>query len=143
LFSDGTQRSITMSAEARLKTESAEYQKLQVDLSKVVENTQQLNAQLAETQSVRDVFVTLKAENTVYKMIGPVLVEQDSAEAKANVNKRLEFIQTELKRAETQIKDLSEKIDKKKEVIVELQSSQQQTLQDKTAATVKAATAKA
>ncbi len=41
--------------EARLKTESAEYQKLQLDLSKVIENSQQLSAQLTETQSVRDV----------------------------------------------------------------------------------------
>ncbi|KLO17853.1 Prefoldin beta-like protein [Schizopora paradoxa] len=106
-----------MSVEARLKTESADYQKLQLDLSKVIENSQQLEAQLTETQSVRDVFVNLKAENTVYKMIGPVLVQQDSAEAKANVNKRLEFIQTELKRAEVQIKDLSGKIEKKKETV--------------------------
>lgn len=32
----------------------------------------------------------------VYKLIGPVLLKQDVNEAKANVNKRLEFINNEL-----------------------------------------------
>ena len=35
-------------------------------------------------------------KNTVYKLIGPVLVKQDQAEAKANVAKRLEFITSEM-----------------------------------------------
>ena len=35
-------------------------------------------------------------KNTVYKLIGPVLVKQDQAEAKANVEKRLEFITSEM-----------------------------------------------
>ena len=41
-------------------------------------------------------FETLKPSNTVYKLIGPVLIEQDQSEAKANVDKRLEFIRSEL-----------------------------------------------
>lgn len=32
----------------------------------------------------------------VFKLIGPVLLKQDVDEAKANVNKRLEFINNEL-----------------------------------------------
>lgn len=32
----------------------------------------------------------------VFKLIGPVLVKQDLAEAKANVNKRLDYITAEL-----------------------------------------------
>lgn len=38
----------------------------------------------------------LAEENTIYKMIGPVLVQQDQSEAKANVETRLEFISSEL-----------------------------------------------
>lgn len=38
----------------------------------------------------------LTSENTVYKMIGPVLVPQDQTEAKGNVEKRLEFIQSDM-----------------------------------------------
>lgn len=41
-------------------------------------------------------FATLKPGNDVYKLIGPVLVKQDQTEAKANVDKRLEFIKSEM-----------------------------------------------
>lgn len=38
----------------------------------------------------------LEDDANVYKLIGPVLVKQDLAEAKANVNKRLDYITAEL-----------------------------------------------
>ena len=38
----------------------------------------------------------LTPKNAVYKMIGPVLVKQEQAEATANVAKRLEFIRSEM-----------------------------------------------
>ena len=41
-------------------------------------------------------FAALKAENTVYKLVGPVLVPQDQAEAKQNVDTRLDFIRGEM-----------------------------------------------
>lgn len=41
-------------------------------------------------------FVTLTPQNTVYKLIGPVLVQQDATEAKGTVEKRLEFINGEM-----------------------------------------------
>lgn len=41
-------------------------------------------------------FSTLKADNTIFKLVGPALVEQDATEAKANVEKRLEFIKSEM-----------------------------------------------
>jgi prefoldin beta subunit len=41
-------------------------------------------------------FSTLKADNTIFKLVGPALVEQDPTEAKANVEKRLEYIKSEM-----------------------------------------------
>lgn len=41
-------------------------------------------------------FEQLSPENNVYKLIGPVLVKQDQAEAKSNVKTRLDFIQSEM-----------------------------------------------
>jgi prefoldin beta subunit len=41
-------------------------------------------------------FATLLPTNTIYKQVGPVLLKQDQAEAKANVEKRLEFIAGEM-----------------------------------------------
>lgn len=35
-------------------------------------------------------------ENKVFKLVGPVLVKQDQAEAKSNVETRLEFIRSEM-----------------------------------------------
>ncbi|EMS57102.1 Prefoldin subunit 6 [Triticum urartu] len=51
----------------------------------------------------------------VYKLIGPVLVKQDNAEAKANIKKRIEYITAELKRMDRALKDLEEKQNSKKE----------------------------
>jgi prefoldin beta subunit len=38
----------------------------------------------------------MESSNTVYKLIGPVLVKQDLEEAKATVAKRLEYINGEM-----------------------------------------------
>jgi len=40
----------------------------------------------------------LKDDAKVYKQIGPALVKQDTAEAKQNVEKRIEFIQNDMYR---------------------------------------------
>ena len=102
-----------MSLQAKLQTASSEYQRLQADLSNVVEARQRLDAQLSENELVRKVssnhlqrfydwliafqeFAQLAPDNIVYKQIGPVLVKQDQAEAKSNVETRLEFIRGEM-----------------------------------------------
>jgi prefoldin beta subunit len=41
-------------------------------------------------------FTLLKPHNTVYKLVGPSLVPQEQAEAKTNVEKRLEYIKAEM-----------------------------------------------
>ncbi|CAD6340045.1 unnamed protein product [Miscanthus lutarioriparius] len=51
----------------------------------------------------------------VSKLIGPILVKQDPAEAKANVKKCIEYISAELKRMDRALKDLEEKQNSKKE----------------------------
>ncbi|OCF32343.1 prefoldin beta subunit [Kwoniella heveanensis BCC8398] len=66
-------------------------------------------------------FTTLKSHNTVYKLVGPSLVPQDANEAKVNVEKRLEFIRSEIKRVEAQLKEGQEKAAKKKDEIIGLQ----------------------
>ncbi|KAH9947345.1 prefoldin subunit 6 [Amylocystis lapponica] len=98
----------------RLQNASADYQKLQADVSSAVEARQRLDAQLSENELVRKEFVNLTSANTVYKLIGPVLVQQDQSEARANIEKRLEFIRGEITRVETQLKELEEKSEKKK-----------------------------
>ncbi|KIS70945.1 tubulin-binding prefolding complex subunit YKE2 [Mycosarcoma maydis] len=103
-----------------------EYQKLQDSFQTAVEARQQLDSQLRENEQVAREFSKLKQDNQVYKLIGPVLVKQDQVEAKSNVEKRIEFIKAEIDRVEAQIKDFTEKTDKKKIEIVALQTKAQQ-----------------
>ncbi|KAF8502601.1 prefoldin subunit 6 [Russula emetica] len=115
-----------MSLPARLQAASSEYQKLQVDLSNAVEARQRLDAQLSENELVKKEFTTLTPNNLVFKLVGPVLVKQDQAEAKSNVDKRLEFIRGEIKRIEAQLQEIEEKSEKQKMELVELQAELQQ-----------------
>lgn len=115
-----------MSLAIKFQQVSGEYQKLQVDLSKAIEARQRLDAQLSENELVKQEFTQLTAENDVYKQIGPVLVKQDQAEAKSNVETRLEFIRGEIKRLEGQIKDIEQKQDIKKQELVNIQTAIQQ-----------------
>ncbi|OSX68155.1 hypothetical protein POSPLADRAFT_1052284 [Postia placenta MAD-698-R-SB12] len=105
----------------RLQNATTDYQKIQNDISAAVEARQRLDAQLSENELVKKEFAQLTKENTVYKLIGPVLVQQDQAEAKSNVETRLDFIRSEIKRVEAQLKDLDEKSEKKKAELVEVQ----------------------
>ncbi|KAH9830516.1 prefoldin subunit 6 [Rhodofomes roseus] len=142
----------------RLQSASADFQKIQNDMATAVDARQRLEAQQSENELVKKAcppctirttrpltalsvqeFATLTDRNTVYKLVGPVLVQQDQAEAKANVDKRLEFIQSEIKRIEGQIKDYEEKADKKKLELVEIQGALQQQLKTQAPPTAVAA----
>ncbi|KAE8251194.1 hypothetical protein A4X13_0g4117 [Tilletia indica] len=116
------------SAQKKLATLSNDYQTLQAELQKQVEIRQRLDAQLSENDQVKKEFAKLKPENQVYKLIGPALVKQDQAEAKANVEKRIEFINNEVTRVEDKLKELSKKMEAKRNEIVELQTKAQAQL---------------
>jgi len=57
---------------------------------------QQLDGQLNENIMVKKELDILKEENDVFKLIGPVLVKQELCEAKQNVDKRMDYIKSEL-----------------------------------------------
>jgi len=111
-----------MSFGARLQSKSAEYQKSQSDLAVLVDKRTRLDAQLSENEMVKKEFVNLTPNNTIFKLVGPVLVPQDHTEARTNVETRLDFIRSEMKRVDTQIKDTEEQIEKKKLELVDLQA---------------------
>jgi len=96
-----------------------------LDLQTAVQARQKLEAQKQENLGVQKEFGKLKDDETVYKLIGPVLLKQDRTEAESTVNGRLEFINTEITRQEAQIKETQGKIEKKKAEIIQLQSAAQ------------------
>ncbi|QSZ31485.1 hypothetical protein DSL72_001050 [Monilinia vaccinii-corymbosi] len=69
-------------------------------------------------------FAALDSNSNIYKLVGPVLLKQDKAEAVMAVDGRLEFIDKEIKRVEQAIKDAQDKSDGLKMEIIKLQSSQ-------------------
>ncbi|KAM0788626.1 hypothetical protein ACM66B_001745 [Microbotryomycetes sp. NB124-2] len=114
------------SLEAQLQAGSKEYQRIQSDYTSAVEQRRRLEAQKTENEAVKKEFAALSASNQIYKLVGGILLKQDQAEAKANVDKRLEFIQGEVERVETTLKDLDDKMEKKRQQLVELQTRLQQ-----------------
>ncbi|CAG8645656.1 15553_t:CDS:2, partial [Acaulospora morrowiae] len=88
-----------------------------------------------ENEIVEKEFKLLNDDSNIYKLIGPVLVKQEKSEATLNVSKRLEYIRSEIKRVESQIKDLTEKLEKKKLEVVEIQGQYSLSLQKSEAAT--------
>lgn len=95
----------------KLQAEIDKFKQVQKDYHKTLSKRQHLDSQLNESTVVKEELDFLKSENEVYKLIGPVLVKQDIVEAKENINKRLEFITSEIKRTD----DLIATLDKKQE----------------------------
>ncbi|XP_069097979.1 prefoldin subunit 6 [Pleurodeles waltl] len=105
----------------KLQAEVEKYQQLQKDLNKCMSARQKLEAQVTENNIVKEELDLLDVSNTVFKLIGPVLVKQDLEEAKATVAKRLDYINGEIKRYESQMKDMEKKSDQQREVLSKLQ----------------------
>ncbi|KAI8579751.1 hypothetical protein K450DRAFT_271592 [Umbelopsis ramanniana AG] len=112
--------------EAKLEAESRAFQKLQKDLTKAVESRQQLDSQRQENELVKKEFDLLDSSSSIYKLVGPVLVKQERTEAFANVKNRLDLINAEIKRVEAQLQDLTQKSEKKRTEIMQLQSQFQE-----------------
>merc|ERR1712217_511817 len=96
-------------------------------LQKSYESRMGLISQQQETDLVKEEFENLEDDATVYKLVGPVMVKQNVDDAKANVEKRLEYIKGELERSnkiiETQEKEMN---DKQQEMIKMQQAAQEQ-----------------
>ncbi|XP_039123668.1 prefoldin subunit 6-like [Dioscorea cayenensis subsp. rotundata] len=103
-----------------LETQANALSKIQKDISKNHQVRKQYTIQLGENELVLKELDLLKEDANVYKLIGPVLVKQDLAEARGNVGKRIEYISAELKRLEGTLQDLEDKQNSKKESIFKL-----------------------
>lgn len=66
------------------------------DHSKMVNTLSKLGSQLNENDMVLKELELVDDEAKIFKLIGPVLIKQDLDEAKANVEKRLQYIKDEM-----------------------------------------------
>ncbi|PAN04957.1 hypothetical protein PAHAL_1G104700 [Panicum hallii] len=108
-----------------LEVQANALSKIQKDIAKNHQVRKQYTIQVGENELVLKELELLNDGANVYKLIGPVLVKQDLAEAKANVKKRIEYISAELKRMDRALKDLEDKQNSKKESIFKLQQRMQ------------------
>ncbi|EYC11886.1 hypothetical protein Y032_0049g1829 [Ancylostoma ceylanicum] len=97
------------------------YKEIENDREKYMNSRQQLESQLTENTLVKSEFEYLDEDAKVYKLIGACLVRQDIPEARANVDKRLEYINAEIKRVDESLSDFKEKADEQKAKLLELQ----------------------
>ncbi|XP_056396388.1 prefoldin subunit 6 [Hyla sarda] len=122
----------------KLQAEVTKYQQVQKDISSGMSARQKLEAQLTENNIVKEELALLDDSNTVYKLMGPVLVKQDLEEAKSTVEKRLQYINGEIKRYETLLKDLEQRSDQQRASLAKLQQEYQRAQGKGAAAAVKA-----
>ncbi|XP_063794325.1 prefoldin subunit 6 isoform X2 [Pseudophryne corroboree] len=109
----------------KLQAEVTKYQQVQKDISNSMSARQKLEAQLTENNIVKEELALLDVSNTVYKLIGPVLVKQDLDEAKSTVAKRLQYINGEIKRYETLLKDMEQLSEQQRTSLTKLQQEYQ------------------
>ncbi|KAK7353228.1 hypothetical protein VNO80_18669 [Phaseolus coccineus] len=104
-----------------LENKANDLSKLQKEIAKNHQMRKKYTIQLGENELVLKELDLLREDANVYKLIGPVLVKQDLAEANANVRKRIEYISAELKRLDATVQDLEEKQNSKRDTILKLQ----------------------
>ncbi|KAI4732371.1 hypothetical protein E4T50_17047 [Aureobasidium sp. EXF-12298] len=104
----------TPDQQKQLQALSDEYSALQNDLQTTVAARQKLESQQQENKGVKSEFANLDDDANIYKLVGPILLKQDTSEAKSTVDGRLEFIDKEINRIEKQISDIQEKSEEKK-----------------------------
>lgn len=99
----------------RIANKSTSSKLIKPELSTLVTARQKLESQQQENKSVQDVsgeqscltlralvltcfqeFAGLADDANIYKLVGPVLLKQDTAEAKSTVDGRLQYIETEM-----------------------------------------------
>ncbi|XP_024360512.1 prefoldin subunit 6 [Physcomitrium patens] len=107
--------------QAQLENQAASLNKIQKDIGKNHQVRRQYTVQHGENEMVQKELELLEDDANVYKLIGPVLVKQDLAEAKANVNKRLDYITAELKRMDATLKTMEEQQMAKRDEVMKTQ----------------------
>ena len=105
----------------QLQNLTQKFSEIQEKLQEVVDSRQKLESQSHENESVRAEFDNLDEDSAIYKLIGPVLVKQDSLEARQNVSRRIDLLKDETKKVEDEIKRLQGETEKVKNQIMKLQ----------------------
>ncbi|PSK50450.1 hypothetical protein B9Z65_394 [Elsinoe australis] len=86
----------TPEQQQKLQALSDQYQDLQSELQGIVAARQKLESQQQENKNVQKEFAGLSDDANIYKLVGPVLLKQETVEAKSTVDGRLDYIEKEI-----------------------------------------------
>jgi len=117
--------------QSQMEDEVRNLNALQKDMKKLVESRQKLLEQQSESALVKKEADLLEKNAKVYKLIGPALIRQEVSEVKANVAKRLDFIDSEAKKVEYLLKDNEQKQIASRTKMNKIRENFQKLLQEK------------
>lgn len=87
------------------------------ELERAINLKHQALSQVGENEMVVAELQFLEEDAKVFKLIGPVLVQQDVVEVKANVSTRIEFIKKDMAKIDAQIKDYEKKAEEQRQKV--------------------------
>lgn len=97
-----------------------DFTKAQSLINDLIDTRSKLETQFQENKMVHDEFEHMDENTKIYKMMGPALMPQDYSEAKSNVEKRMEYIQGEIKRAEEKLEQAQKDMETKRNKLLEI-----------------------
>merc|ERR1711988_1088756 len=115
-----------MSGGNPLETELNTYRAIQKEIGKTQNQISTAQTQILENEMVLKELDILEDEDSVFKLIGPVLVKQELMEVKNNVTKRVEFIKNDIGRLEGTVKKFEKQSETVKGNISALQNAGKQ-----------------
>merc|ERR1711907_808705 len=116
--------------QAEMQADAENFKKAQGENQKLVGQRTQLHQQISENQMVEKELKMLEDEAKVFKLVGPVLIPQDLIEAKANVKKRLEYMQGETDKIDKKMKENNELMEKTQQKVMDIQKKMQKAAQE-------------
>ncbi|PIC51135.1 hypothetical protein B9Z55_001771 [Caenorhabditis nigoni] len=108
---------------AKFEEEISKLKTLEKDREKYFSSRQEMEMRLTESRNVKAELDLMDSDSKVYKLMGPVLVRQDLEEARSTVEKRLEFIESEIKRVEASITDVNKKSIEQRDKVMNMQKA--------------------
>lgn len=112
----------------KMQEETDAFKQLQKDINKTAAGRAQLDSQMNENNLVKTEMEMLEDSETVFKLIGPALIRQETSDAKASVNKRIEYISGEIKRHDATMERLKNEAQQKEEKLNEIMQQYQQMM---------------
>ncbi|KAF0985557.1 hypothetical protein HZS_3060, partial [Henneguya salminicola] len=112
----------------QLENHLSELQKFDKEVQDLLSSRQRLEVQLCENKLVQDELELLKSGSEVYRLTGPTLLRQELSEAKDNIQKRINFIGSELNRINKNTEELKNKRNVVHDRVMDLQQKYKQAL---------------